>query len=251
MKKISLSVAIITKNEEENLKKLLPIINQFAEELVIVDNYSDDKSEEIANLYGCKFIKQEWMGFSEQKNFAFQHCKNDWILSLDADEIPDEILIAEIISIIDKNNIGAYKINRYTHYLGKLMKYSWQSDLQLRLVHKSKNPVWVGGEVHESLKVDGEILKTKGILIHYSYKDISHHFQKTIQYAELGAIKYLRLEKKVSLINLIINPTYAFVNMYLIKFGFLDGWRGLVAAFSSMTGTFLKYGITISKMNKK
>ncbi len=250
MKKLSLSVAIITKNEEENLKILLPVITRFAEEVVIIDSFSADGTEEIANLYACKLIKQDWLGFSEQKNLAIQHCKNDWILSLDADEIPDDELISEIKSIIDKNKIASYKLNRFTHYLGKLMKYSWQPDLQLRLVHKSKNPVWIGGEVHESLKVDGEIFNIKGKLIHYSYKDITHHFQKTVQYAELGASKYERLGKKASIANLIINPIFAFFNLYLFKFGMFDGWRGLVAGFSSMTGTFLKYAFLINKMKK-
>jgi len=250
MKKISLSVAIITKNEEENLKILLPILTRFAEEVVILDSFSADGTEEIANLYGCKFIKQDWLGFSEQKNLAIHHCKNDWILSLDADEIPDDELISEIVSIIDKNEIASYKLNRYTHYLGKLMKYSWQPDLQLRLVHKPNNPVWIGGEVHESLNVDGELLNVKGKLIHYSYKDITHHFQKTIQYAELGALKYERLGKDAKIGNLIINPLFAFFNLYFLKLGFFDGWRGLVAAFSSMTGTFLKYAILINKMKK-
>jgi len=131
------------------------------------------------------------------------------------------------------------------------MKYSWQPDKQLRLVHKNNNPKWVGGEVHEYLQVDGKIKELNGKLIHYSYKDIVHHFQKTINYAELSAIKNIRIGKKVSPINLIINPIFAFMNLYVLKLGLLDGWRGLIAGFSSMTGTFLKYAIIISKINKK
>lgn len=251
MKKISLSVAIITKNEEENLKKLLPIINQFADEVVIVDSLSIDNTKAIANQYKCKFIESNWLGFSEQKNLAFSHCKNDWILSLDADEIPDEILIENIIEIVEKNKIASYLIDRFTHYLGQLMKYSWQPDKQLRLVHRSNNPIWDGSEVHEKLKVNGDIKEAVGRLIHYSYKDIPHHFQKTTYYSELGALKNLRIGKKGSPVNLIINPIFAFVNLYFLKFGILDGWRGLIAAFSSMTGTFLKYAIILSKINKK
>ena len=217
MKKISLSVAIITKNEEENLKILLPIISSFAEEVVIIDSYSSDNTKEIAGQYECKFLENKWLGFSEQKNLAFSNCKNDWILSLDADEIPDEVLIENIIEIVETNDIASYKINRNTHYLGKLMKYSWQPDKQLRLVHKSNNPMWVGGEVHESLQVAGEIKEISGKLIHFSYKDIVHHFQKTIQYAELGASKNLRLGKMVNPVNLVINPIFAFINLYFLK----------------------------------
>lgn len=250
MKKIPLSVAIITKNEENNLKKLLPIISEFADEIVIIDSFSEDNSKNIAATYNCNFIQYKWLGYAEQKNLALSHCKNEWILSLDADELPDNQLIEQIINIIQRNEIKSFKVKRYTHYLEKLMNYAWQPDIHLRLVHKSLEPRWVGGEVHEKLIANGNSNVINGKLIHYSYSSIQHHFQKTILYSELGANKLIRIGKKPKILNLIINPAYAFFNMYFLKLGLLDGWRGLVASFSSMTGTFLKYAIFFSKIKK-
>lgn len=251
MKKNSLSIAIITNNEEENLSKLLSVINKISNDIVIVDSGSIDNTPKIAAEYNCNFITQSWLGFSKQKNIAFDNCKNDWILFLDADEIPDEQLIISINKVLYKNEPNSFILKRYSYYLDKLMNYSWQPDRQLRLVHKSLEPLWEGGDVHEYLNVGGNKVIIEGKLIHYSYKSISHHFEKTIKYAELGAKKMISNNRKFGYYNLVLNPIIAFVAMYFIKCGFMDGWRGIIAAFSSMTGTFLKYSIAISlKKNK-
>ncbi len=247
MKKLPLSVAIITKNEEENLQKLLPLIDKFAQQIVIIDSFSTDKTKDIALKFTKDFYQIEWKGFAEQKNLTLQYCNQEWILCLDADEIPDKELIHNIGSVINQNLINAYKLKRYTFYLGKLMKYSWQPDEQLRLFHSKLNGKWVGDYVHERLVVNGNIKTLNGKLIHYSYKSIENHFLKTINYAKLGAEKLLSNQKKVTLINLFLNPIIAFLNMYIFKFGCLDGWRGFIAAFSSMFGTFLKYSFYFEK----
>lgn len=241
MKKLPLSIAVITKNEEENLKKLLPIISKYALQIVIVDSFSTDKTKDIAKLYTNYFIENSWNGFIEQKNLALSYCIYDWILSLDADEIPDDNLWKSIREVIENNQTGAYYLKRFTFYLGKLMKYSWQPDLQLRFFHKSTNAKWVGDYVHEKLIVNSAPKKLKGKLIHYSFKNIEHHLSKTIEYAKLGALSLRRKSKKVYKYNLIINPIFAFLKMYFLNLGCLDGWRGFIASFSSLIGTFLKY----------
>jgi len=241
MKKLPLSIAIITKNEEENLKKLLPLIAEYALQIVIVDSYSSDRTKEIAKLYTSYFIENTWNGFVYQKNLALSYCNYDWILSLDADEIPDDKLWKSISEVIENNQIGAYYLNRFTFYLGKLMNFSWQPDFQLRFFHKSLDAKWVGDYVHEKLILNSTPKKLKGKLIHYSYKNIEHHLSKTIEYAKLGALSLRRKSKKVYKYNLIINPIFAFLKMYFLNLGFLDGWRGFIASFSSLIGTFLKY----------
>jgi len=250
MEKLQLSVAIITKNEEENLKKLLPVLYSFVSQIVIVDCGSTDKTIEVSHQFEADVIQQKWLGFAKQKNFALENCKYDWLLLLDADEIPDENMIGDIRKVILNNKYGAYYLKRYTFYLGKVLNYAWQPDKQLRMVHRSSNPEWMGGVVHEYLSANGDRGTLNGKLIHYSYKNIFHHYEKTIYYASLGADKYFSSGRKANIINLIINPLFAFINMYVIRLGILDGWRGLIASFSSMTGTFLKYSMLMERIHK-
>jgi glycosyltransferase involved in cell wall biosynthesis len=247
LKKLPLSVALISRNEEKNLERTLLAIFGIASQIVIVDSGSTDTTLEIAKKYNCDIFEQEWLGYAAQKNIALNKCSQDWILFLDCDEVPDSEMILNIVKVIEKNQAGAYYLNRKTIYLDKLMNHSWQPDKQLRLVHKSVNPVYTGGKVHEFLRVDCKVEKLEGSLLHYSYFSISSHFIKTIGYAELSAESYKDNARKFSVINLLINPIYAFINMYLFKGGFRDGVRGIIAAFSSMTGTFLKYAMLYEK----
>ena len=117
----------------------------------------------------------------------------------------------------------------------------------LRLARRSKNPEWRGGSVHEYLKVEGKAGYLNGVLIHYSYKDVSEHFRKTIEYAKLSSDDYFKTGKKFSILNLIFNPVAAFIRLYIINRGFLDGIRGLIAASSSFVYTFLKYAFLFEK----
>jgi glycosyltransferase involved in cell wall biosynthesis len=250
LKKLPLSVALISKNEDKNLERTLLSIIEIASQIVIVDSGSTDHTLDIAVKYNCDIYHQDWLGYVAQKNTALNKCNQDWIFFLDCDEVPDTDLILEIRRIIENNLFGSYFLKRKTVYLDKLMKYSWQPDKQLRLVHKSVNPIYTGGKVHESLSVDGKVKELNGNLLHYSYQSISHHFEKTIGYAKLSAESYSDKSRKFSISNLIINPIYAFVNMYIFKGGFRDGIRGIIAAYSSMTGTFLKYAMLFEKDNQ-
>jgi glycosyltransferase involved in cell wall biosynthesis len=240
--KLPLSVAYISKNEEQIIGSSIDSISQIASQIIIVDNFSTDNTINIAKSRGAEVFSEEWKGFTEQKNSALQKCSQPWILLLDCDEIVDNYLKIEIQKIITDNNIGFYSINRKIFYLGKLMKYSWQPDNVVRLVHKNLNPKFVGLMVHEKIETGNyQVNQLKNSIIHYSYKNLTDHFTKTIKYSKLSAESYFQAGRKAKIINLIINPIFAFTNMYFFKLGFLDGWRGLLAAFSSMTGTFLKY----------
>ena len=242
--KFQLCAAYISKNEESNIGQSIDSVKSIADEIIVLDSGSNDRTCEIAERLGAKVYTEEWKGFVEQKNSLLTKCNADWILFLDCDEILSPELQDEINNIIKNNLIGAYYINRRTHYLSKTMKYSWQPDTVLRLVHSSLEPIFTGGKVHEKLTCKEQTRRTlKHEINHYPYKNIRHHFEKTIHYAELSAESYFLEGKRASIFNLILNPIVAFLNMYVIKMGFRDGVRGLIAAFSSMTGTFLKYAV--------
>ncbi len=239
--KLPLSVAIITYNEEENLPRTLEAIRDIAEEIIIVDSHSTDKTVEIAKNFGAKVFVEDWKGFRDQKNSALEKCNKDWILFLDADEVVSKELKEEIVNAIKTKKADGFYINRKTYYIGRFLNHIWQPDWVLRLVKKDANPRWEGGNIHEYLKIDGKTDKLKGYLYHYTYKDLNDHFNKSLKYAKLSAEEMHKNGKKFKLHKLIINPLWAFFRQYFIKLGFLDGIRGLSVSMSYLFSTFLKY----------
>ncbi len=247
--KLPLSVSLISYNEEKRIAETLKSIQSIAKEIILVDSMSSDKTVEIAEQMNCNVYTEEWKGFEVQKNSSLQKCTQDWILCLDCDEIVTDELKQNIVNAIQSNENKSYYLNRKTVYLGKVMNYAWQPDKKLRLVKRDSNPKWIGGDIHESLVSDFGTTLLNGNLLHYSYQSIKHHFNKTVEYAQLSAKSYHRKRKNATIIKLVLNPTFAFFNMYIVKLGFLDGWRGLIAAFSSMVGTFLKYAMLFELKN--
>jgi glycosyltransferase involved in cell wall biosynthesis len=239
--KLPISVAIITFNEEDNLRRTLESISDIASEIIIVDSGSTDNTIGIAEEFQAKIFREDWKGHIKQKNSALIKCTQPWILSLDADEVVTEKLKSSIIENLNKNEHSGFYINRKTYYLGKLMNYAWQPDWKLRLVYNSSNPVWHGLDPHDELKINGTTKKLEGDLIHYSYKNIFHHFTKTIDYARISAKSYKQQDKKFSLFQLLFHPWFAFFKLYIIHGGFLDGIRGMIAGLSTFFGTFIKY----------
>ena len=241
MDKLPLSVALISYNEEENITRTLKSVQDIASEIIIVDSGSTDKTVDIARSYGAKIFIEKWKGYKDQKNSALEKCSQEWILFLDCDEVVSKELKESIIEEIKNPTADGYLINRRTVYLGKPLKHAWQPDWKLRLVKKSSNPRWEGGEIHEFLVIDGKIKKLKGVLFHYSYKDIKDHFTKVVNYSYLSAVDLHKKGKKFRISRLFINPVSAFVKEYFLKRGFLDGIRGFIVAVSAANYTFLKY----------
>lgn len=240
-KKLPLSVAIITYNEEDIIGKTLDAIKNIASEIIVVDSHSTDKTREIAKSFGAKVFVEDWKGHAKQMNSALEKCSQEWILFLDADEIVSKELKEEIIKAIENPKADGYLINRRTYYAGKFLKYTWQPEWRLRLVRRDSNPHWEK-EMHDELFIESKnIKKLKGDLYHYSYKNIYEHFQKSMNYAKRSANYYYKTGKKFHLYNLIINPFWAFSKQYFIKLGFLDGIRGLAVAVSYFCNAFLKY----------
>jgi len=249
--KLPLSVSIISYNEEDNLSRTLDAVSDIASEIIIVDSHSTDNTKQIALKYNAKFFEEDWKGHVAQKNSSLDKCSQPWILCLDCDEVVTPKLLNSIAEAIRNGKSNGYSINRKTFYLGKLLQYAWQPDWNLRLVKKSAHPVWQGLDPHDYLTGEGRIEKLKGDLLHYSFTGIKHHFTKTIDYARISAISYAKSGKTFSIFNLIINPTIAFLKLFIIHLGFLDGVRGLLAATGSAFGTFLKYAFIFENELKK
>ena len=238
-----LSVAIITKNEEDRLPKTLSALKDFADEIIVVDSGSTDRTVEIAKSFGAKVFIEDWKGYAEQRNSALEKTTYDWVLFLDADEVVSEELKTSIRKILKSSTADGFYIRRKTYYLGKFLNFVWNNDWVLRLVNRKANPRWVGN-IHETLILEGKTQKIqKGVIYHYTYRSLEEHFRKSFQYALLSAIEYHRRGKKFSLFKAIFNPLWAFFKVYFLKLGFLDGWRGLVIAFSYLFNGFLKYAL--------
>lgn len=248
---MQLSIIIITKNEEINIKRTLNAIvdglSGLRYEIIVIDSGSNDNTENIVRNYTNQFYYNNWTGYSDQRNFGNQFANGEWILFLDADEVITKELASEIIQICISNNKNVvYNLKRKTHYLGKLLNYAWYPDVKSRLVHKDLKPTWDNKQVHESLLLQTQnanttYKNTNNFLIHYSYHSISHHFEKTLYYSLLSARENHKKGKKFSYFNLLLNPIIAFVRLYIIRLGFLDGFPGLVSGFSTYYYTFMKY----------
>ncbi|MBS1536913.1 MAG: glycosyltransferase family 2 protein [Bacteroidetes bacterium] len=241
MAKLPISVAIISFNEEKNISRTLASVVELASEIIIVDSHSTDQTQAIAEEFGAKVFTEDWKGHIAQKNSAIQKCTQEWILCLDCDEVVTPLLLRELTSAILDLGTKGWKINRRTVYLNKVLKYAWQPDRKLRLVRRNANPTWGGYNPHDVLFIDGKTSELKGELLHYSYRDIRQHFEKTIYYAYHTAVSYHENGKKPSVGKLLFNPTISFIRNYIFQRGFLDGIRGFIAAISAFVYVFLKY----------
>ncbi len=230
MEKLPLSVALITFNEEQNIERTLRAVQDIASEIIVVDSHSTDRTREIAQSLGAKVFEEDWKGYREQKNSALKKCTQPWILSLDADEVVTEQLKQYMAKAIEKPMAQGYFINRRTVLLGKELKHALYPDSQLRLVRRDANPRWTGGRVHELLQIDGTTMNIAAYLLHYSYRDLEDFITRLNKYAKLWAEDAAANDVQVGLKRLLLSPLTAFTKNYLLKLGFLDGMRGLIAS---------------------
>ena len=213
---------------------------------MVVDSHSTDRTRDIARSYGAKVYEEDWKGYVAQKNSALRKCTKEWILCLDADEVVSEELKRSILEELQDPKADGYLVNRRTYYLGKFLKYVWQPEWRLRLVRRDAQPVWVGEDPHDRLEIKGKTKKLKGDLLHFSYKSLIDHVHRSVRYSRIAAEnRYRSYNKRFLVFDIWIRPLWTFVKFYLIKGGFLDGWRGFVASVISSFYTFLKYAFIL------
>ena len=237
-----LSVVIICRDEEHNLRDCLESV-KWADEIVIVDSGSTDRTLEIAAQYTDRIIAQTWLGYGPQKDFAMAQAAGDWVLNLDADERVSAQLAGEIQTLIARpdNPHVAFTLPRRTFYLGRWITHGgWYPDRNLRLARRGAGR-WSDTPVHETMTVNGPVGKLHGDLLHYTYRNIAEHLRVINEFSTLAAEKMFSQHRKHALPNLLLNPPAKFLRMYLLRLGFLDGAPGLIVALLGSYYVFLKY----------
>lgn len=236
-----ISVTVITFNEEANLPACLDSV-RWVDEIVIVDSGSSDGTIEIAKKYTDKVLYHDWPGYAAQKNWAIEQAANDWILSLDADEIVPASLKEEIQDVLGSGSpCPGYYIPRKNFFLGRWIRYGgWYPDYTVRLFDKRKGR-FSAREVHEAVHVTGNSGYLLTPMEHYTYKTLSDYQERVARYASLSALEMKREGKSFHRLDLWARPVWTFLRMYLLQQGFRDGVYGLLLAGFYGYYTFLKY----------
>jgi len=248
---MGLSVILITKNEEANIKDCLESVS-FANEIIVVDSQSSDQTVKIAQSLGAKVENtSDWPGFGPQKNRALNLATQDWVLSIDADERVTPELKQEILAVIDSSSsTNCYAIPRLSWYCGRFMKHSgWYPDYVERLF-KRGSAKFSDHLVHERLLPTGPVKKLNYHFLHYSFKNFSQVLQKIDSYSTASANQAFQQGKKSSVSKAIGHGLWAFFRTYFLRLGFLDGQQGLALAISNAEGTYYRY-IKIWLLNQK
>lgn len=241
---IQLAVVIITYNEEKNIARCLDSVKGIADEIVVVDSFSTDKTLDICKSYGAKVIQHVFEGHIEQKNYALTQASFPFALSLDADESLSDELQESVATVKSNWRYDGYEMNRLTNYCGAWIRHgSWYPDCKLRLFDIRKGE-WVGINPHDRYKFSEQGIKIgciKGEILHYSYYSISDHIKQVDYFTEISARILFEKRRKVSLLRLIFSPIFRFVRDYILKNGLLDGYYGLVICYISSCAVFIKY----------
>lgn len=271
---IGLSVVIIAHNEENNILRCLGSVKAIADEIVLIDSFSTDDTFRISKEFGCKVIKREFDGYGSQKQFAVDQASNDWVLSVDADEVVSPGLSEEILrwkkegerpsagNTTSGGNIthpadsqkttdlnAGYLIPFSLFYMGRILKHGGVGhEYHLRLFDRTRGG-FTRVPVHEGIEVSGRTGTLQGKIIHYSYRDISHHLAKINTYTTQAASGYVSRGRSFSKGWVFLKFPGSFISVYLIKGGWRDGYPGFVWAFMAAFYASVKVAKTIEQSN--
>ena len=242
---MALSLAIITYNEEENIVRLLDSLIDIADEIIIVDSFSTDRTKEICTQKypQVQFFEKKFNGYGEQKNHTLKLCSHEWVLFLYADEVPDENLTRSIQKIVSSasTEFNVYKAAFNNHLGTHLIKHGgWGNVCRERLFRK-EYAAYSHDKVHEFLITYEKVGLLEGKLNHYTYKSIHHHVSKINKYSDMMAEKMFERGKKINRFKIIVSPMFEFIKVFIFKLGFLDGFPGYYIAKTMSYYTFLKY----------
>ncbi len=237
-----ISACIISFNEENKIEDCLKSLQGIADEIVIVDSLSTDRTKELAAKYTDKVYDQAFLGHVEQKNLAVGKTSHDWIISLDCDERLTPELRSSILKV--KNDIeqaDAYRMARKTFYVYRWLNHCWYPDYKVRLFNKN-TAAWDGINPHDRIETQGDkILTLDGDIQHYSFDSIFEHIQTINYFTEVGAVEIIKRNKKVSIVSPWTHGLWTFFRLYILRRGFLDGYAGLVVSVLSGMHAFIKY----------
>src|SRR5580704_19186848 len=236
-----ISACLITLNEEINLARALASLSGVADEIVVIDSGSSDRTEEIAREYGANFVVHDWTNYGEQKNFAAETATNDWILSMDADE---ELSSNLHLSLLEwkkrKPDHDVYEVSRRTWYLGAWIKHSgWYPDFQRRLYRRGS--AQFSGIIHESLRFDGKPGRLTGDLLHYTVRSFQEHETNVDRYSTLAAQQMFAQGQRSWRPAMWFATPWSWFQNFVLRGGFLDGYRGALISQMAARSVRLKY----------
>lgn len=238
-----ISALVITFNEEKNIETVLNDL-AFADEIIVVDSFSTDRTFEIASTFkNVKIVQRVFDNFAFQRNYALSLAVNPWILFIDADERLTPELKEEIeVVISQKNNTSAFFMKRNFMFENKNLRFSgWQTDKIIRLFKKEKAFYNEEKIVHEKLIIKGDTRTLKNKLIHHSYSNFEDYKQKMVFYGELKAKEELSKNTNPNFFHFYIRPAYQFLNQYLFRLGFLDGRKGIIICYLNALSVAVRF----------
>lgn len=239
-----LSVVIITFNEERNISRCLDSVKDIADDVVVVDSFSVDKTEQICKEKGARFISHTFDGHIQQKNWAITQAKFPHILSLDADEALSDELKKSILEVKKNWKHDGYSMNRLTNYCGQWIYHcGWYPDRKLRLFN-SKKGSWGGVNPHDKYELNDRSNKVeflKGDILHYSYYSVEQHYKQAEKFAEISGRAMHVMNRKVSFPMIYVKAGFKFIRNYFFKMGFLDGRYGFIICKITAKETYQKY----------
>jgi glycosyltransferase involved in cell wall biosynthesis len=242
-----LSAVIIAFNEESNIDRCLAALHGVADEIVVVDSHSTDRTAEICSRHGCRIFQREFTGYSGQKQFAVDMASSDWVLSVDADEVVTPELKEEILQFLQREDhkvTGCY-IPRDLVYLGKRMRFGGASGERIIRLFNKKCGRFDGAAVHEKVLLDGPAATFRGKLLHYSFRNSEHHLAKINEYTQKAAEENVRKGKRYPKIWVPLKFKISFITFYFLKGGLLDGYAGFNWALMGSMYAALKISKTI------
>ncbi len=239
----AISATVITFNEEKNIGRCLDSLAGVADEIVVVDSYSTDRTAEICSRYDIRFVQNEFPGHIQQKNFAVSLTSHPLVLSLDADEVLSPELRSSILHAKENWKYDGYYFQRLNNYCGEWIRHtSWYPDFKLRLWDKRKGR-WGGLNPHDKVEMESgsEISRMKGHLEHYSYSSVSEHITRVNRYSDIAARAYHEKGITSGTFKVIFNPLWKLFREIVVKTGFMQGYYGIVISVILSFETFLKY----------
>ena len=239
---MKISAVVITFNEEDRIESALESLTGVADEIIVVDSHSTDKTVKLARKHTDRVFERPWTNYADQKNFANSLASHPWIFSLDADERLSPGLREELIALKnDEPACSGFTVPRRVFYLGRWIKHSgWYPDRRVRLF-RGDRARWEGEFVHEKLVFSGEAGTLKGAVLHYTYKNIGEHLDRINHFSSLGAQKLYAAKKKCRWYHLAVLPCSRFLKSYVLKLGVLDGFAGLVVSVLNGYAVFVRY----------
>lgn len=239
--KLPVTACIITYNEERNIRDCLKSV-EWADEILVVDSYSTDRTVEVAREFTDRVIQRKWNGINEQRQFAQDQAKHEWVFNLDADERASAELAKEIAAIdFSSEGINGYFMPRCAFYLGRWIRHGgWYPDYKLRLYRKACGK-FIDNDPHDTMKFTGATACLKGEIRHYTYRSVADQLAQIDKFSTVRAGQYFRSGRRFGYLQMLFRPCWKFLNTYLLRLGFMDGLAGFVISSLSAYHVFVTW----------